>query len=119
MQYQVLVENWNQNGFIASVIGMPDCRAEGATKEEAIAGVREALSKKLATGEIVTIDLDVPIAQSNEHPLMKHFGRFKDDPTFDDLLERIDDYRREFDAEEAAKEAANESTREYTTEPAN
>lgn len=102
MQYQVFVQNQANNGFIAAVIGLPGCLAEGHTKEEAIANARTALQSQLAQGEIVTIDVESPVNPA-ANPLLKHFGRFKDDPTFDDYLGDIEAYRRQVDEEEAIK----------------
>jgi len=98
MQYQVLVENGNQRGFIASIIGMPDCRAEGRTEEEAIAGVKTALANRLSQSKVVTIEIET--GRPAENPLPKHAGRFKDDPTFGDFLAEIAKYRREVGAED-------------------
>jgi predicted RNase H-like HicB family nuclease len=58
MQYQVFVEHQPNNGFIAAVIGMPGCLAEGQTKEEAIAKAKAELESRLAQGEIVTIEVE-------------------------------------------------------------
>jgi predicted RNase H-like HicB family nuclease len=102
MQYQVFVQSFPNNGFVAAVIGMPDCLAEGQTKEEAVANAKRALQSRLSEGEIVTIDVD-PSPGLEDNPLLKHFGRFKDDPTFDDYLADIEAYRRQVDEEEAAK----------------
>lgn len=102
MQYQIFVQSYANNGFVAAVIGMPDCLAEGQTKEEAVANAKAALQSRLSQGEIVTIDVEPQAAQEN-NPLLKHFGRFKDDPTFDEYLADIEAYRRQVDEEEAAK----------------
>lgn len=107
MQYQVLVENGNQNGFVASIIGMPDCRAEGRTEEEAIAGVTTALVNRLSQSRVVTIEVETPqqlraeeAADQSDNPWLKYAGIFADDPTFDDFLEKIAEYRREVGAED-------------------
>lgn len=102
MQYQVFVQNQANNGFIASVIGLPGCLAEGETKEEAIAKAKTALQAHLAQGEIVTIEVEPTIGQE-ANPLLKHFGRFKEDTTFDDYLADIEAHRRQVDEEEAVK----------------
>ncbi|MGH9831692.1 MAG: type II toxin-antitoxin system HicB family antitoxin [Blastocatellia bacterium] len=113
MQYQVLVENGNQNGFIASVIGMPDCRAEGRTEEEAIAGVTTALTERLSRGKVVTIEVEQlrvgGAAGLTDNPWLKYAGIFADDPTFDDFLEKMAQYRREEDKLEAARDAEREA----------
>lgn len=91
MQYQVLVETNINNAFVASVIGMPDCVAEGQTKEEAIANAKAALAGRLAQGEVVTIEIEI----SGDNPWLKIFGRFKNDSTFDDFLSEIENNRKE------------------------
>lgn len=101
MQYQVFVQNESGNRYVAAVVGVPDCVAEGSTKEQAIAKARAALTERLTQGEIVTIEVDSPPTPAN--PLLKHAGRFKDDPTFDAVLAEIEKYRRELDAEAANK----------------
>lgn len=81
---------------------MPDCLAEGQTKEEAVANAKVALQSRLSQGEVVMIDVE-PSANQEDNPLLKHFGRFKDDPTFDDYLADIEAYRRQVDEEEVVK----------------
>ena len=82
---------------------MPECKAEATTKEEAIEKAKRVLHARLAQSEIVTVEIEAPAAKPSEPPLMKHFGRFKDDDTFDDFLAHIDAYRRQLDEEEAAR----------------
>ncbi|MBS1791774.1 MAG: type II toxin-antitoxin system HicB family antitoxin [Acidobacteria bacterium] len=103
MQYQVFVQTVANNGFIAAVIGMPDCLAEGHTKEEAIANAKTALQSRLAQGEVVTIEVEEPIRNASGNPWLDSFGAFKDDPTYDDFLEKIAEHRRQLDEEEAAR----------------
>jgi predicted RNase H-like HicB family nuclease len=98
MQYQVLIENGNQNGFVASVIGMPDCRAEGRTEEEAIAGVKAALANLLSQSKVVTIEIET--GRLAESHLPKHAARFKDRLTDNELLAEMAKYRREINAED-------------------
>lgn len=108
MQYQILVSNGYQNGFVASVIGMPECKAVGQTKEEAIENAKQALREQLAHSEIVTVEIPSRI----ENPLLKHAGRFKNDETFDDFMAEMAKYRSELDAEEAARDAMYQITEE-------
>ena len=103
MQYQLLVESQSDHSYIAAVLGLPDCAAEGQTKDEAIAKVKAALEDRLAKSEIVTIEVAGNMTNATENPWLKSFGAFKDDPTYDDFLERIAEYRRELDKEEAAR----------------
>ncbi len=99
MQYQVLVETNSKNAFIASIIGMPDCVAEGQTEEEAIANAKIALEGRLAQGKIVTIEIEASKNKS-DNPWITNFGCFKDDPTFEDFQTEIKTYRHDLDKEE-------------------
>jgi predicted RNase H-like HicB family nuclease len=45
MQYHVFVESQSEHEFVASIIGMPDCVAQGTSKAEAIARAKTALTK--------------------------------------------------------------------------
>ncbi len=95
MQYQVFIQTDSPNKYRASILGIPDCTAEGHTKEEAIANARTALEHQLTQGELVTIDLETP--QSD--PWLKHMGLFANDPTFDDFTAEMAAYRQEIDTE--------------------
>ncbi len=86
MQYQIFVQNQADNSFIAAVIGMPDCIAEGQTREAAIANAKATLQSRLAQGEIVTIEVEGPNQTVSGNPWLESFGAFKTDPTFDDFL---------------------------------
>jgi predicted RNase H-like HicB family nuclease len=101
MQYQVLVQSNNENAFIASIIGVPDCVAEGQTREEAIA--RDALTARLAQGEVVTIEVELSEIAPARNPWLDNFGRFKNDPTFDDFLAEIESNRRASNDDETSK----------------
>jgi predicted RNase H-like HicB family nuclease len=117
MQYQIFVQNPAESRFTASVIGMPVCAAEGTTKEEALTALQQALAERFADGEIVTINW--PAANGNsadsqpqisaprkkgDFSSLPGYGIFKDDPTFDDFIERMAEFRARFDAEAEATE---------------
>lgn len=94
--YQVLVEKVPDGLFSATVIGVPDCIAEGATKEEALENASARLKERLAKGEMFTIE--VPLART-ANPWLEIHGSLRDDPTFDDFVSESDSYRRERNAE--------------------
>lgn len=103
MEYHVFVEQHANNGYVAEIIGLPNSQVVGKTEEEAISKAKKTLAERLAHGKIVTINVE-PEPPPENHPMLKSFGRFKDDPTFDDLMERIADYRRQLDEEQDAAE---------------
>jgi len=94
--YDVLIENQDDGKVLATVIGLPDCQAISATKEEALTSLYERLTERLAKAEIVSIKIEPPKA---EHPWMKFAGMYKDNPLFDEVQAYIQADRRELDAE--------------------
>ena len=90
----VLIENGNEDSYKATVLGWPDCVAQGATRQEALARLRKSLIERLNRAEIVPLEIEP--AQS-AHPWLKFAGIFKDNPLFDDVLTEIETYRRELD----------------------
>jgi predicted RNase H-like HicB family nuclease len=106
MTFQIFVQSRPEQGYVASVVGIPDCVAEGETKEEAVAKAKEVLSRLLTQGELVSVEIENVLHTQPDNPWLKVFGMFKDDPTWDDFQASIEEYRRELDAEEAARAEA-------------
>lgn len=84
------------HGFRASIVGLPDCQAQGATREDSIANVQKALRTCLESAEIITVPL-------HSMPLSELTGIFKDDPQWDEFQAAIAADRQEADAELAAE----------------
>jgi hypothetical protein len=78
------------------VIILPDCKATGATKQEALTSLSQLLQKRLETAEIVTLEIELSKA---EHPWMKFAGMYKDNPLFAEVQAYIEANRRKLDAE--------------------
>ncbi|MGG6269868.1 type II toxin-antitoxin system HicB family antitoxin [Leptolyngbya sp. AN03gr2] len=101
MQYQVFIQHPTEQRFVASIVNVPGVKAEGQTKEQAIANVKAMLESQLATGEFVTIEVEAQQPRQDDDPWIKHQGIFADDPTFDDFLAEMAAYRQQVDAQEA------------------
>ncbi|AVH72494.1 hypothetical protein [Nostoc sp. 'Lobaria pulmonaria (5183) cyanobiont'] len=94
LNYDVLIENQPDGGVSATVLGLPDFKGSGVTKEEALEKLIQLLQERKP--EIVTLEIEPP---QTEHPWMKFVGMFKDDPQFDEVLAYIEADRRELDAQ--------------------
>jgi predicted RNase H-like HicB family nuclease len=105
--YDVLLEAQPDGTHQASVLGWADCRAIAATAEEAVAILQQVLSDRIVNAQIVQVEVPRPESQlvpNPENPWLKFSGVFKDDPMFDEVLNDIEQYRQELDAELAAQE---------------
>ena len=115
MQYQVFVKNPTESRFMASVVGLPNVTADGVTEKEAICQRQHFVNDKLKVildaqfknGKLVTIcvpqrfanDINVPSEsiEKKSDPWLANMGVFQDDPTFDDFLVEVNNYRNEVD----------------------
>jgi hypothetical protein len=92
MYYPVFVENQPGRGYIATVLGWPDCVAVGITKEEAVANVQTVIADRLARGEIVRVQVGEAIS---DDPWERLIGQFVDDPQWDEFEEELRRLREE------------------------
>ena len=92
---------------MASVVGLPNVTADGVTEKEAICQRQHFVNDKLKVildaqfknGKLVTININVPSDRIEEKsdPWLANMGLFQDDPTFDDFLVEVNNYRNEVD----------------------
>ncbi|MGV0107966.1 HicB-like antitoxin of toxin-antitoxin system domain-containing protein [Nostoc sp. DSM 114160] len=101
LNYDVLIENQQDGKVKATLLGLPDCQGLGNTETEAIEKVSQSLQTRLQTAKIVTLEIEAPKV---ENPWLKIAGKYKDDPQFEEMLEYIEEYRRELDADNEERE---------------
>ena len=104
MTYYVTVENGAANRYTATVIGWPNCVAEGTTREDAIAQVKQRFTERLKQVEIVPIEVESAAIEqtvmNREHPWAKFAGMYQTNPLFDVVLASIQAYRQPIDEDE-------------------
>lgn len=79
MTFPVMIEASDER-FTASVLGAPTVRAEAPTRDQAIALVKKALTKRVRQGELIFLDIEVDGVSSLA-------GRFASDPTLREICE--------------------------------
>jgi predicted RNase H-like HicB family nuclease len=84
--YKILLEQTADGRSSATVLELPDCHVIAVTPQEAISQVRSRLTERLATAEIVSIQIPAPQPQN---PWIEFAGIFKDDPDFADIAEAL------------------------------
>lgn len=80
MSFPVIVEQ-TSGQFCASVVGAPELRYVGPSRDAAIAGLQTELSRRASVGELIA--LEVPGGVSSLA------GQFADDPTLADITAEI------------------------------
>ncbi len=60
LTYDVLVENEKDGRISATVLGLPDCFAQGATREEALTRLRQLFTARLENAELVSLEISPP-----------------------------------------------------------
>jgi predicted RNase H-like HicB family nuclease len=84
--YKILVEQTADGQSSATVLELPNCPAIAITPQEAISQVQTRLTERLATAQIVSIQIPSPQPQN---PWVEFAGIFKDDPDFADITQTI------------------------------
>lgn len=92
--------NPTEEGFSATVIGLPGCTVEAPTRDEAIEKAKAAAETLLAKSELVQVEISGR-AEHNGVALRKSFsGMWANDSTFADFLAAMKTYRAQLTAEE-------------------
>jgi predicted RNase H-like HicB family nuclease len=84
--YKILLEQTADGQSSATVLELPDCHVIAITPQAAISQVQARLTQRLATAQIVSIQIPAPQPQN---PWIEFAGIFKDDPDFADIAQVI------------------------------
>jgi predicted RNase H-like HicB family nuclease len=108
-QYWVTVRPEPAGQFTAQAVGLPDVYAAAATREEALAKVQETLRGLVASGQLVSIEVQT------ENPLLKWAGRRDpNDPEEQAFLAILAEQERE-DLEQTLRELDQQCSNSSST----
>ncbi len=85
MDCHILVEKQPTNGYVATVMGWPDCIGTGATKDEALKKVQAVMNNRLKQAEIFHFQVEEPNAELATDPWEQMIGRFVQDSQWEDF----------------------------------
>jgi len=97
MKIPVLIEPIANDGFRATGGSPFEVTAQGTTREEALARLREAIDHRMVEGSVL---VPLEINTTEENPWDAVAGMFRDDPLFDEWQEAIAENRRKVDEHE-------------------
>lgn len=80
--YKILLEQTADGQSSATVLGLPDCYVIALTPQAAISQLQTRLTKRLATAQIVSVEIS---ASEPQNPWVEFAGIFRDDPDFADI----------------------------------
>ena len=83
MTFSVMVSPF-EDRFAAALVGEPEVRAVGQTREAAIAALKAEVTQRVGRGELITLDIDLVGITSLA-------GKYSDDPTLESIC--ADAYR--------------------------
>jgi predicted RNase H-like HicB family nuclease len=100
----ILLEQQPNTQFRASIPALPNCTLERATREEALEAIQHLLSERLATLEVLPVQIPVTADASSTqaHSWKPFLGMFKDDPYFTAIADELWAKRQLEDDEEIA-----------------
>lgn len=92
MTFPVCVSPLNGT-FTATVLGAPEMKATGATRNAALESLKTELEQHISSGELVFLEVE-------SKGLLGLAGKYKDDPTLDDIVVEAYRYRDSLKAAE-------------------
>jgi predicted RNase H-like HicB family nuclease len=84
--YNILLEQTADGQSSATVLELPNCQVIAITPQEALNQVQTRLTERLATAQIVSIQ--IPVSKPH-NPWIDFAGIFKDDPDFTDIAQAL------------------------------
>ena len=85
-----------ETGTRATSLSLPGFISEGASREEALSGLRQLIRAQLAHAEIAQIEVPLP---GETHPWMAFAGSWKDRSDLAEFEQNIRENRRQIDAD--------------------
>ena len=104
MTFDVILFKRAENGYVARPVLWPDSAVHGATEQEALERVRTLIRDLLSQTQFVQVEIDIPEHQV-DNPWLAKAGMFVDDPTWDDFLKAMAEYRHSLDRERTSEQA--------------
>lgn len=108
LKVNIVLETREDGSAIASILEFPQYHVEAATREQAVATLKQLLTERMNRVEVIPMEIKLPSAEQSQRPWMKFAGVFKDDPDFDAVQQYIQEYRQELDATENAADTSTQ-----------
>jgi predicted RNase H-like HicB family nuclease len=92
----VLIEEKTEGTYQAIVLGLPDCKAEGNTRQEAVTQISQAVSERLEKAELISLEIQQENQQEKPvFPSLTVFIERKNDETYRAIVLGLSDCKAE------------------------
>jgi LDH2 family malate/lactate/ureidoglycolate dehydrogenase len=95
MQFTIVLTKQPNFSWRASVPSLPECEAEAETREEVLSQIKKKVASVARHSEVVRVEIPFEPTFSAETN-WKHFGIFREDETWSELFDKIEQERNEF-----------------------
>lgn len=99
MTFDVILLRKPGDGYSARPAFWPDAVVDGATEQEALQRVRTLIRDLLNQTQLVQVEVEAT-GDDTDNPWLAKAGMFSDDPTWDDFVGVLADYRQQLDGEQ-------------------
>ena len=91
MRYTVMLRERSPGYYVAVAPAIPECRAEGSTRQETLELLRLTLEDRMRKTEVTSIEVSTAQIASGEaeNPWLDTAGLFGDDPTLEPMRQAI------------------------------
>jgi hypothetical protein len=96
MDVSVIVEQVQNNGYRATALVPIPLVAEASTRDEAVNRIRALIGERLSRAELIQVQVPAPVSAN---PWLAIAGTWRDHPDVHEVMENIQEYRREVDAD--------------------
>ncbi len=94
--YQVLLETESNGQVTATLWGLPECKAIGKNRDEAINNITQLISDRIDQAELVFVNI---VRDKHQNNWLKFAGMYQDNPVFDEVISYMKSERSQIDKE--------------------
>lgn len=87
MNYPVVLRRKSTEEFVAEPLGKPELEVIGATEEEALEQVGQALGRWMGSGRLVAVE--VPGGGDSPNPWLEAWGSSAEDPDYEEFAAEL------------------------------
>lgn len=94
LTYKVLLETKPNGQVSATLWGLPECKAIGKNREEAINNITQLISDRINNSELISVNI---MKDKSKNTWLEFAGMYKNNPVFDEVVSYMNSERSKMD----------------------